>query len=151
MQIDHLTVPVRDYETAKRFYAEALRPLGFEILLDWHDRKRAYFGVPDRPSSFWVVESTFAGALEVSLAVPDVGSVAAFHAASLAAGGAEPRGAGRPAGAQRRLLRRANRRLRRQLDRSRHARDSCGFCARGLTSDAGRPEKTGSSGSGVAV
>ena len=93
MQIDHLTVPVRDYETAKRFYAEALRPLGFEILLDWHDRKRAYFGVPDRPSSFWVVESTFAGALEVSLAVPDAGSVAAFHAASLAAGGrslAEP-------------------------------------------------------------
>ena len=50
-------------------------------------------GVPDRPSSFWVVESTFAGTLEVSLAVPDTGSVAAFHAASLAAGGrslAEP-------------------------------------------------------------
>jgi catechol 2,3-dioxygenase-like lactoylglutathione lyase family enzyme len=93
MQIDHLTVPVRDYETAKRFYTEALRPLGFEILLDWPDRKRAYFGVPDRPSSFWVVESTFAGALEVSLAVPDAGSVAGFHAASLAAGGrslAEP-------------------------------------------------------------
>jgi catechol 2,3-dioxygenase-like lactoylglutathione lyase family enzyme len=93
MQIDHLTVPVRDYETAKRFYAEALRPLGFEILLDWPDRRRAYFGVPDRPSSFWVVESAFAGALEVSLAVPDPGCVAAFHAASLAAGGrslAEP-------------------------------------------------------------
>src|SRR5918993_3966816 len=93
MNIDHLTVPVRNYETAKRFYAEALRPLGFEILLDWHDRRRAYFGVSDRPSSFWVVESTFAGALEVSLAVPDAGSVAAFHTASLAAGGrslAEP-------------------------------------------------------------
>lgn len=48
---------------------------------------------PDRPGSFWVVESTFVGALEVSLSVPDPGSVAAFHAASLAAGGrslAEP-------------------------------------------------------------
>ncbi len=86
MQIDHLTVPVRDYEAAKRFYADALRPLGFEILLDWHDRKRAYFGVPDRPSSFWVVESTFAGALDVSIAVADRGEVASFHAAALAAG-----------------------------------------------------------------
>jgi catechol 2,3-dioxygenase-like lactoylglutathione lyase family enzyme len=86
MQIDHLTVPVRDYEVGKRFYAEVMEPLGFRILLDWPDRRRAYLGVQSGPSSLWVVESAFAGALEVSLAVPDIGSVVAFHTAALAAG-----------------------------------------------------------------
>lgn len=86
MQIDHLTVPVRDYEVAKRFYAEMLEPLGFRIVLDWPDKRRAYFGLPSRPSSFWVVESVFAGALEVSLAVADRAAVVAFHTAALAAG-----------------------------------------------------------------
>jgi len=93
MQIDHLTVPVRDYETGKRFYADALEPLGFRILLDWPDRRRAYLGVRGGPSSLWIVESTFAGTLEVSLAVPDRASVVAFHTAVLATGGrslAEP-------------------------------------------------------------
>jgi catechol 2,3-dioxygenase-like lactoylglutathione lyase family enzyme len=93
VEIDHLTVPVRDYETGKRFYADALEPLGFEILLDWHDKRRAYLGIPPAPSSLWVVESHFAGTLEISLNVPDQGSVIAFHNAALAAGGrslAEP-------------------------------------------------------------
>ncbi len=93
MEIDHLTVPVRDYEVGKRFYADALEPLGFAVLLDWHDRRRAYLGVHSRPSSLWVVESTFAGTLDISLAVPDRGSVVAFHTAAMAAGGrslAEP-------------------------------------------------------------
>jgi catechol 2,3-dioxygenase-like lactoylglutathione lyase family enzyme len=86
MQIDRLTVPVRNYETAKRFYAEALRPLGFEILLDWPDRRRAYLGEPSGPSSVWIVESASAGALDVALALADRESVIAFHNAALAAG-----------------------------------------------------------------
>jgi catechol 2,3-dioxygenase-like lactoylglutathione lyase family enzyme len=93
MEIDHLTVPVRDYEVGKRFYAEVMEPLGFTILLDWPDRRRAYLGIHSQPSSVWVVESAFAGSLEISLAVADRGSVIAFHNAALAAGGrslAEP-------------------------------------------------------------
>jgi catechol 2,3-dioxygenase-like lactoylglutathione lyase family enzyme len=86
MQIDHLTVPVRSYELGKRFYAEVLEPLGYRVLLDWPDKRRAYFGVDTGPSSLWVVESAFAGALDVSIAVEDRGDVASFHAAALAAG-----------------------------------------------------------------
>ena len=86
MQIDHLTVPVRDYELGKRFYGEVLEPLGFKVLLDWPDKRRTFFGVDTGPSSFWVVESAFAGSLDVSLAVADRGEVASFHAAALAAG-----------------------------------------------------------------
>lgn len=87
MEIDHITIPVRNYELGKRFYAETLEPLGFRVLLDWPDRRRAYLGIHSEPSSVWVVESTFAGTLEVSLALPDEGSVIAFHNAAVAAGG----------------------------------------------------------------
>jgi catechol 2,3-dioxygenase-like lactoylglutathione lyase family enzyme len=86
MEIDHLTIPVRDYETGKRFYAELLEPLGYSILLDWPDNRRAYLGIHPQPSSVWVVESVFAGAVDVSLAVADPGAVAAFHNAAIAAG-----------------------------------------------------------------
>ena len=88
MEIDHITVPVRNYEAAKAFYADALKPLGFEILIDWPDRKRAYLGIPPAPSSVWIVESTFAGTadLDLALAVEDEASVIAFHTAALAAG-----------------------------------------------------------------
>jgi catechol 2,3-dioxygenase-like lactoylglutathione lyase family enzyme len=86
VKLDHLTVPVRDYEASKRFYVRALEPFGFSVLMDWHDKRRAYLGVAPRPSSLWLVESPDAGALEVSLAVDDRQSVEAFHRAAVAAG-----------------------------------------------------------------
>jgi catechol 2,3-dioxygenase-like lactoylglutathione lyase family enzyme len=86
MEIDHITVPVRDYEVGKRFYADVLEPLGYRVLLDWPDKRRAFLGVPGGPSSVWVVESAFAGSLDVSLSVEDRGAVANLHAAALAAG-----------------------------------------------------------------
>jgi catechol 2,3-dioxygenase-like lactoylglutathione lyase family enzyme len=93
MEIDHLTVPVGRYEAGKAFWADALEPLGYRVLLDWPDRRRAYLGIPGRPSSLWVVESTFAGTLDVALALDDEASVVSFHTAAVAAGGrslAEP-------------------------------------------------------------
>jgi catechol 2,3-dioxygenase-like lactoylglutathione lyase family enzyme len=87
MEIDHLTVPIRDYVAGKRFYERALRPLGLAVLLDWPDRRRAYFGVAPRPSSLWLVESPAAGSLQLSLAADHPDAVDAFHDAALAAGG----------------------------------------------------------------
>jgi catechol 2,3-dioxygenase-like lactoylglutathione lyase family enzyme len=87
MPVDHLTIPVRDYEASKRFYERALRPLGFAVLLDWPDRRRAYLGVEETPSSLWLAESYAAGSLEVSLVADDPGAVDAFYAEALAAGG----------------------------------------------------------------
>ena len=86
MEIDHLTVPVSDYERSKRFYAEVLEPLGFAILLDWHDKRRAYLGVPPETSSLWLVESNTNGTLEIALAAPSADAVDAFQAAAAAAG-----------------------------------------------------------------
>jgi catechol 2,3-dioxygenase-like lactoylglutathione lyase family enzyme len=84
--IDHLTVPVSDYERSKQFYADVLAPLGFAILLDWHAERRAYLGVPPAASSLWLIESPIAGALEIALAAPSAQAVDAFHAAAARAG-----------------------------------------------------------------
>jgi catechol 2,3-dioxygenase-like lactoylglutathione lyase family enzyme len=86
MEIDHLTVPVSDYEHSKRFYAEILRPLGFAILLDWFAERRAYLGVSPGASSLWLVEAHVTGTLEIALAAPSADAVKAFHAAAAAAG-----------------------------------------------------------------
>jgi catechol 2,3-dioxygenase-like lactoylglutathione lyase family enzyme len=86
MVIDHLTVPVRSYEASKRFYEQALAPLGLAVLLDWPDKRRAYFGVPHEPSFLWLVESWAAGSLDVTLIAGGPAAVDAFHAAAVAAG-----------------------------------------------------------------
>jgi catechol 2,3-dioxygenase-like lactoylglutathione lyase family enzyme len=86
MEIDHLTVFVRDYDTSKPFYEEVLAPLGLVCLLDWPDERRAYFGRPGEPSSLWLVESELAGRLEIALPARDAGDVHAFYGTGIAAG-----------------------------------------------------------------
>jgi catechol 2,3-dioxygenase-like lactoylglutathione lyase family enzyme len=87
VKIDHLTVFVRDYETSKPFYEEILAPLGLELLLDWPDERRAYFGELGQPSSLWLVESELAGRLEIALPARDAGTVHSFFGTAVAAGG----------------------------------------------------------------
>jgi catechol 2,3-dioxygenase-like lactoylglutathione lyase family enzyme len=87
MAIDHVILPVRDYEASKRFYAEALRPLGFALVLDWRDGRRAWFGIEGTASSLWLAESDAAGTLEVCLGAECPEAVDAFHADALGAGG----------------------------------------------------------------
>ena len=84
--IDHVTLPVRDYVAAKRFYAGALRPVGFALLLDWPDGRQAWFGSEGSPSSLWLAESDAAGTLEVCLGAGQPEAVDAFHAEALGAG-----------------------------------------------------------------
>jgi catechol 2,3-dioxygenase-like lactoylglutathione lyase family enzyme len=85
MEIDHLTVPVADYEVSKAFYERALAPLGLVVLLDWPDRQRAYFGVKGEPSCLWVVESGAAGSLDVTLTAESTDTVDWFYSAALGA------------------------------------------------------------------
>jgi catechol 2,3-dioxygenase-like lactoylglutathione lyase family enzyme len=85
--IDHVILPVRDYEASKRFYEAALRALGFVLLLDWRDGRRAWFGIEGRASSLWLAESAAAGTLEVCLGAEQPEAVDAFHTEALGAGG----------------------------------------------------------------
>jgi catechol 2,3-dioxygenase-like lactoylglutathione lyase family enzyme len=87
MVIDHVILPVRDYGASKRFYEETLRPLGFALVLDWPDGRRAWFGVEGTASSLWLEESDAPGTLEVCLGAEHSDAVDAFHAEALGAGG----------------------------------------------------------------
>jgi catechol 2,3-dioxygenase-like lactoylglutathione lyase family enzyme len=87
MAIDHVILPVRDYEASKRFYEEALRPLGFALMLDWRDGRRAWFGIEGSPSSLWIAESDAAGSLELCLGAEELQAVDAFHVEAVGAGG----------------------------------------------------------------
>ncbi len=87
MAIDHVILPVRDYEASRRFYEEALRPLGFALMLDWRDGRRAWFGTVGSPSSIWVAESDAAGSLELCLGAEQPEAVDAFHVEAVGAGG----------------------------------------------------------------
>jgi catechol 2,3-dioxygenase-like lactoylglutathione lyase family enzyme len=86
MENDHITVFVSSYENSKPFYEEVLAPLGLVVLLDWPDRRRAYFGRPGEPSSLWIVESELGGNIKVALPAEDEGAVHSFHNTAIAAG-----------------------------------------------------------------
>ena len=85
--LDHITLNVRDYGVSRRFYEQALAPLGFEVVFADDEWRGCGFGAGGKP---WFIiaerEPPPAGA-HVAFAARDRGTVDAFHAAALAAGG----------------------------------------------------------------
>jgi catechol 2,3-dioxygenase-like lactoylglutathione lyase family enzyme len=83
--IDHVSVDVADYEASKAFYAAALQPLGYELLME-PDASVAGFGAQRKPD-FWIVGGSPSGTTHIAFVSPDRPTVDAFHAAALEAGG----------------------------------------------------------------
>ena len=83
--IDHATVTVGDLDAAKRFYSQALAPLGYSLQADFESA--AGFGTGDGMPDFWLGTNPERGATHVALRADDRASVDAFHEAALAAGG----------------------------------------------------------------
>ena len=88
--IDHIGFPVSDYARSKAFYAQALAPLGYELVMEIdaaHTESQAPaagFGTPGKPD-FWI--GGLERPLHVAIAVTERASVDAFYAAALQAGG----------------------------------------------------------------
>jgi catechol 2,3-dioxygenase-like lactoylglutathione lyase family enzyme len=82
--IDHVSVEVADYERSKAFYADALRPLGYEFLLE-PARQVGGFGAQGKPD-FWLVGGGGSATMHIAFVSPERAAVDAFHAAALAAG-----------------------------------------------------------------
>lgn len=98
--IDHVGFPVSDYVRSKAFYAEALAPLGYELVMELdaaHTEARAPaagFGRSGKPD-FWIGgEGGLNKPLHVALVAMDRASVDAFYAAALRAGGVDNGGPG---------------------------------------------------------
>jgi catechol 2,3-dioxygenase-like lactoylglutathione lyase family enzyme len=85
--IDHVTIVVRDFAASRRFYVDALRPLGLRPHLHWPEGERIHFGVPGEASALWVVGGDEVTTARVALTAPTGSAVEAFHGAALAAGG----------------------------------------------------------------
>jgi catechol 2,3-dioxygenase-like lactoylglutathione lyase family enzyme len=85
--IDHVGVNVSDIEASKRFYEAALAPLGYSKVMDFSP-EAVGFGAQGKPD-FWIATRGQAGTVHVAIHSPDRGTVDAFHAAALAAGGTD--------------------------------------------------------------
>src|SRR5918993_2346283 len=90
--IDHTGVVVSDFERSKRFYKEALAPLGYELLHEvpasiTGSADVAGFGEGGKPD-FWVTNGDpNKPPLHIAFRVKSRDIVDAFHAAAIAAGG----------------------------------------------------------------
>lgn len=90
--IDHTGVLVSDFEKSKRFYQQALAPLGYELLREFTAAVTGHTdvagfgagGVPD----FWISRGTPNNPpVHIAFHAADRGVVDAFHRAAMAAGG----------------------------------------------------------------
>jgi catechol 2,3-dioxygenase-like lactoylglutathione lyase family enzyme len=82
--IDHIGIDVRDLEMSKTFYASALAPLGYELIMEVQGS--AGFGVRGKPE-FWIhgAKQT-TPRVHVAFRSENRTSVREFHAAALKAG-----------------------------------------------------------------
>ena len=86
--IDHLTIGVYDLERSRRFYAQALAPLGFDDLGPSGDAHPGIsFGTKDEDDFAISEEYEQGGQLHIAFAADSTDQVDAFHAAAIAAGG----------------------------------------------------------------
>jgi catechol 2,3-dioxygenase-like lactoylglutathione lyase family enzyme len=83
--IDHVTIDVRDLDAARRFYEQALRPLGYSQIGQFGEA--VGFGTGEGMPDFWISRRGEPGPTHVALRSPDRASVDAFHEAAMAAGG----------------------------------------------------------------
>lgn len=85
--IDHVTLHVNDIEEGKRFYAAALKPLGYVIINEMPEWKLASFGVAGKPT-VWVFAGEGAKQVaHIAFAAKNTQAVQAFYKAAMKAGG----------------------------------------------------------------
>jgi catechol 2,3-dioxygenase-like lactoylglutathione lyase family enzyme len=83
--IDHVTANVSDFEQAKRFYEQALGPLGYSLQMEFEGA--AGFGSGEGIPDFWIGSSSERGATHVAFSANDRAAVDKFYEAAIAAGG----------------------------------------------------------------
>ncbi|PTB22903.1 glyoxalase/bleomycin resistance/extradiol dioxygenase family protein [Trinickia symbiotica] len=90
--IDHTGVTVSDFETSKRFYTNALAPIGYELLREFPASVTGHTDVAGfgagGVADFWLSKGTPNDPpIHIAFRAKDRGQVDAFYAAAIAAGG----------------------------------------------------------------
>lgn len=97
--IDHIGITVGDFQAGKQFYAKALAPIGYSLVMEVSAEQTGHnaaagFGVPPKPD-FWIAGGApNVPPVHVAFRVSSRALVRAFHAAALAAGGRDNGGPG---------------------------------------------------------
>lgn len=89
--IDHVEIAVSDYNRARRFYEQALAPLGYGFVMEYagQNGRSAGFGREHRPF-FWFGDSNRPNSpVHVAFTAKNRAEVNAFHRAAIAAGGTD--------------------------------------------------------------
>ncbi|MFO0780924.1 MAG: VOC family protein [Candidatus Gracilibacteria bacterium] len=82
--IDHIGLPVSDYARSKAFYLAALKPLDFDLCMEFGDH--GGLGVGGKPE-FWIAKEAIGKPNHLAFRAKDRATVDAFYQAALAAGG----------------------------------------------------------------
>ena len=89
--IDHVGIPVSDYERAKAFYANALAPLDYVLIMEVQqtagDSPACGFGANGKPDLWIGAEGGLNKPVHIAILAKNRAAVDAFHRAGLAAGG----------------------------------------------------------------
>ena len=90
--IDHMGFSVSDYERAKAFYAKALAPLGYSLIMEVPAERTGHsaaagFGAGGKPDFWFGAEGAMNKPVHVAIAAKDRATVDAFYKAAIAAGG----------------------------------------------------------------
>ena len=83
--IDHFTVKVSDYKRSREFYLRALRPLGYEAVMEFEGM--GGFGPKGKPYLWLHQDPPNVRPMHFAFAAPDRRSVDAFYAAAMRSGG----------------------------------------------------------------
>jgi len=89
--IDHISLSVSDYEQSKAFFAAALAPLGYSVLMEFG--QIAGLGEGGKPD-FWINAGVPEKPTHIAFRAADRDVVDAFYRAALAAGGKDNGGPG---------------------------------------------------------
>lgn len=92
--IDHTGVPVTDYERSKAFYLAALKPLGYELLMELPGVAGLGEHASGKPDFWLAPASGTPTSIHVAFHAASRDLVQRFHAAALAAGGRDNGGPG---------------------------------------------------------
>lgn len=89
--IDHVTLRVSNYQTPRNFYIRALQPLGDEIAVEYVEGYQKVCGWKENDKwNWWIrVRCPISGPTPIAWSADSRWHVDAFHAAAIAAGGAD--------------------------------------------------------------
>ncbi|KGT73474.1 glyoxalase [Bradyrhizobium japonicum] len=90
--IDHLGFSVSDYERTKAFYAKALAPLDYSLIMEVTAEQTGHaaaagFGANGKPDLWFGAEGAMNKPVHIAILAKDRATVDAFYKAAIAAGG----------------------------------------------------------------